>query len=98
LINRIHFDNNGVLASDERFYYNGSTLVRYTKDDGVLDGWHNDEKIYDDRGYLILQKQKANQTGTSFSWKYVIDSRGLCTKKLYYSNDKMTKCLLYEYD
>lgn len=74
---RTTVDENNQLISEERFYYNGNVLVKYTEDDNVNDSILREEKVFNTAGQIVLYKSYNRYSNSITMWKYYYDGKGL---------------------
>jgi hypothetical protein len=75
---KILLDENNRFISEERFYYKNKIVMRYTKDENLLDNEVNEEKIYDDNGRLIIARSRLyySVSEPETTWKYFFRQDG----------------------
>jgi len=94
---RTTVDENNQLVSEERFYYNGNVLVKYTEDDNVNDSILREEKIFNVAGQIVLYKSYNKYSGSITMWKYYYDGKGLLKKDEYFLNEIPQLTRMYSY-
>lgn len=91
------FDENNQFLSEERFYYKGDIMVRYTEDENLQDSILNEEKIADESGRIIMSRSRSNDSNKTTTWKYYFFPLGLNQKNEYYINDKLVATRIFKY-
>lgn len=95
---RTTVDETNQLISEERFYYRGKNLVRYTEDGNVNDSILQDEKYFNELGKLVLYKSYNEYSGSLTIWKFYYDDIGLLKEEEYFLDGilKLTRKYSYE--
>jgi hypothetical protein len=91
------FDENNKFLSEEKYYYNGDIMVRYTEDENLQDSILNEEKIADERGRIIISRSHPSDSNKTTTWKYYFYPIGLNEKNEYYVNDKIVATRIFRY-
>lgn len=95
---RTTMDETNQLVAEERFYYRGKNLVRYTEDVDINDSLLQEEKIFNEFGKLVLYKTYNRYSGSLTEWKFYYDENGLLIKDKYFL-DKVPKLRrMYSYE
>src|SRR4029077_1629007 len=91
------FDENNQFISEERYYYKGDIMIRYTKDENLGDSILNEEKIADNRGRIIMSRSRPNHSQKTTTWKYFFYPVGLNEKMEYYIDNKLVGTRVFRY-
>lgn len=91
------FDENNRFISEERYYYKGDIMVRYTKDENLADSILNVEKIADNSGRIIMSRSRSNDSQKTTTWKYYFYPVGLNQKMEYYIDNKLVGTRVFRY-
>lgn len=94
---RTTMDETNQLVSEERFYYHGKNLVRYTEDVDLNDTHLQEEKIFNEAGKLILYKSYNRYSGSLTVWKFYYDDNGLLVKDEYFLDEILNLTRMYSY-
>lgn len=97
LTHRITVDANGNISGDEKYFYKGGSLIRYTSGWDLTDEHITEEKQYDSLGNMFFYRYHPQGSSFTNLWRYSIDERGLCIRRENYQNDKLLSVLLYTY-
>lgn len=95
---RTNLDERSQLISEERFYYNGNVLVKYTEDDNVSDSLLREEKIFNLLGQIVSYKSYNKYSGSVIMWKYYYDGKGLLKKDEYFLDGIHQLTRMYSYN
>lgn len=94
---RTTVDENNQLISEERFYYRGKNLVKYTEDDNLNDSFIREEKIFNEIGQMVLYKSYNRYSRSVTIWKFYYDAKGLLTKEEYLLDEMPQLIRMYKY-
>jgi hypothetical protein len=91
------FDENNNFISEERYFYKGDIVVRYTKDENLEDTVLNEENIADESGKIVASKSHLNHSKKTSTWKYYYNKEGLDEKHEYYEDNKLVGTKIFKY-
>lgn len=94
---RTTVDEHNQLVLEERFYYRGKNLVRYTEDVDLNDNHLQEEKIFNEAGKLTLYKSYNRYSGSLTVWKFYYDDNGLLVKDEYFLDEILNSTRMYIY-
>ena len=94
---KISLGKNNLFVSEERFYYKNEMLVRYTLDENLMDIDVNEEKVYNDSGYLISVRSKPFYFQTETYWRYFYLQNGLKEKDELYKDGEYKSTRFYKF-
>jgi hypothetical protein len=97
LVLKGNVDINNQITAEERFYYNGRKLTRYTRDEDFNDSLFAEQRVYNSAGQIVYSNSYNRFNGQNFIYKYLYDERGLLTRMEHYTNDELKYYERYEY-
>lgn len=96
---KINLDKNNTFLSEDRFTYNGKNLVKHTTDYDLFDNDINEEKVWDEKGRLIMERSRPffSLIATETTWKYFYRPDGLKDREVLYENGTLKATKFYRY-